>query len=110
MPTLDDILQQKIDLLAAKGQKRTLNTSARGEAGQITRTNKGLISFSCNDYLGLSRHPEVVEAAGNALRQYGAGAGASRLVTGNHPLYEQLEAALADDDLKTSLAQGKVAL
>ncbi len=54
-----------------------------------------LISFTDNDYLGLSTDPRVVEAAAAATREYGAGAGASRLVTGNHPLYTELEARLA---------------
>jgi 8-amino-7-oxononanoate synthase len=54
-----------------------------------------LLSFSCNDYLNLSRHPDIVAAAIEATRRYGVGAGASRLVTGNHPLYAQLESRLA---------------
>jgi 8-amino-7-oxononanoate synthase len=54
-----------------------------------------LLSFSCNDYLNLSQHPAIVEAAITAARRYGIGAGASRLVTGNHPLYVELESRLA---------------
>ena len=54
-----------------------------------------LRSFSCNDYLGLSRHPRVVAASVEATQRYGAGAGASRLITGNHPLFEGLERRLA---------------
>lgn len=54
-----------------------------------------LLSFSCNDYLNLSQHPEIVAAAIDAIKRYGVGAGASRLVTGNHPLYDELEARLA---------------
>jgi 8-amino-7-oxononanoate synthase len=53
------------------------------------------LSFCCNDYLNLTHHPAVVEAATQALRVYGVGAGASRLVTGNHPLFAQLESRLA---------------
>src|SRR5690606_28691346 len=41
------------------------------------------------------RHPDVVAAGVDATRRYGAGAGASRLVTGNHPLYDTLESTLA---------------
>jgi 8-amino-7-oxononanoate synthase len=54
-----------------------------------------LTSFCCNDYLGLSQHPSVKQAAHEALEVFGAGAGASRLVTGNHPLYDDLERRLA---------------
>jgi 8-amino-7-oxononanoate synthase len=53
------------------------------------------LSFSCNDYLNLTQHPKIKVAALAAIAEYGAGSGASRLVTGNHPLYAQLEARLA---------------
>ena len=48
-----------------------------------------------NDYLGLSTDPRVKAAAAAAIAVHGVGAGASRLVTGNHPLYAALEARLA---------------
>ena len=51
------------------------------------RDGRRLLSFSCNDYLNLSQHPDVIAAAIEATTRYGVGAGASRLVTGNHPLY-----------------------
>jgi 8-amino-7-oxononanoate synthase len=59
------------------------------------RDGRRLLSFSCNDYLNFSQHPEVVAAAIDAIKRYGVGAGASRLVTGNHPLYDELETRLA---------------
>jgi 8-amino-7-oxononanoate synthase len=54
-----------------------------------------IIDLAGNDYLGLSRHPRVVEGAVAAAQEYGAGAGASRLVTGTLALHEELEQALA---------------
>src|SRR6516165_716815 len=59
------------------------------------RDGRRLLSFSCNDYLNFSQHPQVVAAAIDAIKCYGVGAGASRLVTGNHPLYDELEKRLA---------------
>jgi 8-amino-7-oxononanoate synthase len=59
------------------------------------RDGRRLLSFSCNDYLNFSQHPEIVAAAIDAIKRYGLGAGASRLVTGNHPLYDELETRLA---------------
>ncbi len=59
------------------------------------RDGRRLLSFSCNDYLNFSQHPETVAAAIDAIKRYGVGAGASRLVTGNHPLYGELETRLA---------------
>lgn len=55
----------------------------------------GAVDLASNDYLGLAQHPEVVEAAREAAARYGAGARASRLVSGNYTLADQLEAALA---------------
>jgi 8-amino-7-oxononanoate synthase len=61
----------------------------------VERDGRRLLSFSCNDYLNFSHHPQVVAAAIDAIERYGVGAGASRLVTGNHPLYDELEMRLA---------------
>jgi 8-amino-7-oxononanoate synthase len=55
-----------------------------------------VVSFASNDYLGLSGHPAVVAAAQAALIRWGAGAGASRLVTGSRPVHRELEHELAD--------------
>lgn len=49
-----------------------------------TNMEKEVISYVSNDYLGLSHHPEVVEAGIKALEQYGAGAGASPLIGGHN--------------------------
>ncbi len=51
--------------------------------------------FCTNDYLGLANHPAVKNAAKRAVDEYGAGAGASRLVAGTLPIHVQLEGALA---------------
>ena len=62
---------------------------------RVHRDGRRFLSFSCNDYLNLSRHPAIIKAAVEAAQQFGIGAGASRLVTGNHPLYDNLESRLA---------------
>ncbi len=54
------------------------------------------LDLASNDYLGLSQHPAVLEGGVAALRTWGAGAGGSRLVTGNTELHEEFEVALAD--------------
>jgi 8-amino-7-oxononanoate synthase len=54
-----------------------------------------VVSFASNDYLGLAAHPAVVAAAHAALDRWGAGAGASRLVTGSRPVHAALERDLA---------------
>jgi 8-amino-7-oxononanoate synthase len=72
-----------------------LTETDRTEAPWVVRHGQRLLSFSCNDYLNLSVHPAVKRAAMEAVERYGTGAGASRLVTGDHPLIERLEARLA---------------
>lgn len=56
----------------------------------------GVIDLASNDYLGLGRHPEVVEAAVAATRRWGAGATGSRLVTGTTEDHLALERELAE--------------
>lgn len=73
---------------------------AREEAG-LVRTlrprpaDSPLLDLASNDYLGLSRHPEVVRGAGRAAERWGAGATGSRLVTGTTELHAELERELA---------------
>lgn len=95
MQSLDLMATGKLATLDAKALRRRLVVGARGEDGAVERDGRRLISFCCNDYLNLARDPRVVEAANEATRRYGAGAGASRLVTGEHPLLPRLEARLA---------------
>jgi 8-amino-7-oxononanoate synthase len=80
--------------LAARAAERAgagLQRSLRPRAA-----DDDLLDLAGNDYLGLGRHPEVVAAAAAAARTWGAGAGASRLVTGTLALHDELETALAD--------------
>jgi len=75
--------------------RRSLRVSESVDAVEAAQDGATYLSFAGNDYLGLRSHPQVVAAGQAALARYGAGAGASRLVTGNHPLYAPLEAKLA---------------
>lgn len=95
MNSLDRFAQDKLTTLEETHLRRSLVDSARADGVWIDRNGKRLLSFSCNDYLNLTHHPKVKAAAAAAIQTHGAGAGASRLVTGNHPLFAQLEARLA---------------
>ncbi len=95
MSSLDDFATDTIATLEANGLYRMPMVSERAEPGIVIRGGHRLISFSCNDYLNLSHHPAVKQAAIEANQHYGTGSGASRLVTGNYPLLGQLEQALA---------------
>ena len=93
--SLDIFCAEKINKLEEGASFRKLKTTHRVAEAQSHQAGKSLISFSCNDYLGLSHHPTLLEKANEAARLYGTGAAASRLITGNYPLLEELEEKLA---------------
>lgn len=95
MSSLTRFAQDKLADLKARGILRTLKPTRRLDGLWVEREGRRLLSFSCNDYLNLSHHPEVKAAAAEAAITYGAGAGASRLISGDHPLMTELETALA---------------
>jgi 8-amino-7-oxononanoate synthase len=95
MSSLDDHAGAKLAELSRRHLRRTLVETTREDGLWIERGGRRLLSFSCNDYLNLSQHPALKKAAIAAIERYGVGSGASRLVTGNHPLYAALEARLA---------------
>ena len=95
MRSLDEFATVKLGELDRRSLRRSLVDTTRVTGIWVLRNGRRLLSFSCNDYLNLTHHPAVKAAAIEALRLYGVGAGASRLVTGNHPLYGELEARLA---------------
>jgi len=82
---LDQILRAELAALEEASLRRTLRAT----------DGKHLLNFAANDYLGLSRHPALIEAARQATAQCGAGAGASRLVTGTDSSVLALEEQLA---------------
>lgn len=79
-------LADELNELKHAGMYRELRQSPAGN----------IISFCSNDYLNLSRHPEVVKSASEAVLEFGAGSGASRLISGNLSLYDKLENKLAN--------------
>lgn len=90
MTDLNQFASQRIRALEEKHQRRVLRPmQVRGTAVQIN--GESLVNFASNDYLGLAGDPRLRISADVA----GTGAGAARLVTGNHEAYAPLEAALA---------------
>lgn len=79
----------------AAGLLRVLSPLAVQDALHVTRAGRALTLFSTNDYLGLSSHPEVREAAAHAARDFGMGPRGSALVCGYTDAHAALEEALA---------------
>ena len=93
--TLDELARAKLAALERRSLRRSLVSTGRTGPVDTLRSGQQLISFASNDYLGLSYHPAVIAASNAATERHGVGAGAARLVTGNHPLYDELEPRLA---------------
>ena len=85
MNTFDSILSGELQALEKADLRRTLRV-----------VDPALVNFAANDYLGLARHPALIEAAQEATARLGTGAGASRLVTGTDDAVLALEAELAE--------------
>ncbi|MFG1815527.1 8-amino-7-oxononanoate synthase [Kribbella sp. NPDC049174] len=83
---LEEWLAPKAAALESRGLTRRLRARAADER---------LIDLAGNDYLGLASDPRVIEAAADAVRVWGTGSTASRLVTGTTALHEELESSLA---------------
>ena len=96
MPPLDAFLNDTLVALDNAHLRRILHEDQYVDAVTLYRDGKKYISFASNDYLGLTYHPQVIAAGVEALERYGAGSGASRLVTGNHPFYGEAETLLAE--------------
>ncbi len=68
----------------------------RGESPtEVVIEGEPKVMLGSNNYLGFTHHPKVLEASRSALREYGAGATGSRMLTGNTPLHEALEERFA---------------
>src|SRR5215470_1277422 len=95
MSSVDDFARAKLAGLESQSLLRSLVDTARTDGVWMERGGRRVLSFSCNDYLNLAQHEAIKRAAIEAIQRHGVGAGASRLVTGNHPLYAELEERLA---------------
>ncbi len=82
--------------LADEGLLRKLRPLDSPTGSEISRENRALHNFASNDYLGLARHPSIEDALIEGVKNFGAGAGSSRLVCGSLPPHHELENALAE--------------
>ena len=88
-------LQQHLEDLKDKNLYRHLRTLESAQGPWVTLEGRQVLNLCSNNYLGLSSHPRVIEAATEAIQQWGCGSGASRLICGNLSLHEVLENRLA---------------
>ena len=89
-------LQNELDTIEANGifKKERIITSAQG--AEIVVNGKKVLNFCANNYLGLSSHPEVVQAAKDTLDSHGFGMSSVRFICGTQDIHKTLEKAIAD--------------
>lgn len=88
-------LREKLQQLRDRSLLRSVTPVESATGARIRHGGRDVILLSSNDYLGLTTHPEVVQAALMATERYGTGSGASRLVSGTLPPHVRLEETLA---------------
>jgi 8-amino-7-oxononanoate synthase len=92
--SLEHALASELETLTRAGLRRALRQVHARAGCQVTLDDRRVLDFSSNDYLGLASDPRIAATAAAVLGSEGTGAGAARLVSGNHPLHEALEADL----------------
>jgi 8-amino-7-oxononanoate synthase len=90
-----ELFQEQLQALRARSLERKLREISSAQGPEVQIGEHRLINFSSNDYLGLAGDSRLCEAAIGAIREFGVGAGASRLVSGTQSPHLRLENALA---------------
>lgn len=92
--------QQRIALALEKRRQddayRTRQANQGGNSRWLELDGQRYVNFSSNDYLGLSRHPDIIQAWRQGAERYGVGSGGSGHVTGYTEAHARLEQQLAD--------------
>ena len=89
-------LEDEVAALRERHLYRALRVMSSSQGPIVSVDERRLISLSSNDYLGLTHHPRLREAALAAVREFGVGSGAVRTIAGTMSIHEALEAELAE--------------
>ncbi len=90
-----DGIRSELSELAVAGLRRRMRPIDGSQSAEVVVDGRRAINFSSNNYLGLANHRVLTDAAAAAMREYGFGAGASRLIVGNLAPHRALETRLA---------------
>lgn len=92
---LDAVADEVLDEIRERGTYRRMRVLEGLQSPRMRVDGRDVLIFAGSNYLDLARHPQVIEAAARASREWGCAAGGSRLITGNLACHEALEAELA---------------
>jgi 8-amino-7-oxononanoate synthase len=90
-----DFINAELQQIKDAGLYRSLRHVEGDQDSTLILDGREVINFSSNNYLGIANHPALAAAAKAAIDRYGCGSGASRLISGNMTLHEELETKLA---------------
>ncbi len=92
---MGELFEEQLEALRARSLERKLREISSAQGPEVQIAGRRLINFSSNDYLGLASDLRLREAAIGTIKEFGVGAGASRLVSGTQSPHLRLETALA---------------
>ena len=92
---MEDLFEEQLKALRAAALDRHLREINSSQGPEIEIAGRRFVNFSSNDYLGLASDSRLREAAIAAIKEFGVGAGASRLISGTQSPHVRLERALA---------------
>jgi len=94
--TLQPVLQKELAEIEQAGlfKRERIITTPQGADIKVS-TGDEVINFCANNYLGLSSHPKVIEAAKKAIDQYGYGMSSVRFICGTQDIHKELEAKIS---------------
>ena len=95
--TIKEHLQKEIQDIKDNGLFKTERIITSPQGAEITiNTGQTVLNFCSNNYLGLSSHPEVVQAAKDAMDTHGFGMSSVRFICGTQDIHKKLESKIAD--------------
>ncbi len=96
--TLKPVLEKELDEIRKNGlfKQERIITTPQGAVIQTTQIKGDLLNFCANNYLGLSSHPKVIEAAKKTIDTHGYGLSSVRFICGTQDIHKELEKKLAD--------------
>uniref|UniRef100_A0A452UIC6 Glycine C-acetyltransferase n=1 Tax=Ursus maritimus TaxID=29073 RepID=A0A452UIC6_URSMA len=95
--SLRGVLEEELEAIRGAGtwKSERVITSRQGPRIHVDGVSGGILNFCANNYLGLSSHPEVIQAGLQALEEFGAGLSSTRFICGTQSIHKDLEAKIA---------------
>ena len=89
-------IAKEVEEIKTSGLYKTERIISSPQGAEITVNNKTVLNFCANNYLGLSSHPKVIEAAHKAIDSHGYGMSSVRFICGTQDIHKELEKKLSE--------------